>query len=133
MPYVGLTREMTESIALKRRFHCDAAMLFDLLTETRFIQGYTRTKAVSEPKAGGAYRIFEDSITGTFESADKESGLIVLKWRLRNWADEDVSTVKIQLSTQGTLVMRECDTTNLSRSIGAQVHRPWFHRAATQP
>lgn len=60
---------------------------------------YTRDKATSEPRAGGAYELFGGSITGSYVSADDSK--IVLKWRLRNWDDGAYSNVVITLTAKG--------------------------------
>ena len=101
-----------ESFVLKRRFHCDPGMVFALLTEAHYIQGYTRCKAVSEPCKDGKYDLFDGNITGFFVEADKAAGRIVLKWKLRNWAVDAISTVTIQISASGAFKVLKRKSTN---------------------
>ena len=91
-----------ESLSIKRNFHCPKAMVFALLTETHYIQGYTRSRAESRPVSGGVYSLFDGSITGTYEKVDEAAGEITLKWKMRNWAEHASSTVHISISSSGS-------------------------------
>lgn len=95
-----------ETLSIKRNFHCPKAMVFSLLTETHYIQGYTRSRAESRPVSGGAYSLFDGSITGSYEKVDEAAGEITLKWRMRTWAEHASSTVRISISSSGSFGAR---------------------------
>jgi activator of HSP90 ATPase len=92
--------------------------MLEVLTDPKSITRYTRSKAESEPKAGGRYSIFDGSISGTYEEATavRELGVyfaayqfyptrmqtsIKMKWRLNNWTEGKYSDVHITLAPKG--------------------------------
>jgi len=90
-----------ESFSLKRRFHCDADMVFALLTEARYIHRATHDRKPFRNLSRVALTAFFDgSISGTCDEVAKDK--IVLKWRQRSWKENVFSSVTSLIAGSGS-------------------------------
>lgn len=95
----------THAINLTMVYGCSPDMMFDALTDPRRIMGYTGAPAISEPKAGGKFSMYGDTITGEYIEVIQNKR-IVQRWRMSSWPEGCLSTVTIELSPENGTTVR---------------------------
>lgn len=88
------------TVHIEKRFRCPPRRLFEALTDRREVMVSTQAPAVVEAKDGGVYSIYDGAIVGSF-SGEPTQERIVLKWRMRGWAEDCTSTVELTLKARG--------------------------------
>ncbi|SPQ93197.1 unnamed protein product (mitochondrion) [Plasmodiophora brassicae] len=92
------TDASTQSIEQAVTFRARPQDLYEVLTSQKMIEGLTRSRTILEPKAGGAFSYYDGQITGTFLELTPNESLKFL-WRMKEWEDDVLSTVDIQLKS----------------------------------
>lgn len=106
----------TLAIDLAMVFGCPPDAMYDALTNPHRIMGYTGAPAISEPKAGGKFSMYSDTITGEYVEVVPNKR-IVQRWRMSGWPEGSFSTVTIDLAPENGTTVRLVQTGIPSRDI----------------
>ncbi|KAE9547908.1 hypothetical protein FO519_008877 [Halicephalobus sp. NKZ332] len=79
--------------------------LFEILTDDQLVKAWTNGSGKVDPRAGGAFSLLGDQITGTFDSV-VENKELVMKWRLKKYPQGHFAKISMKLKDQS-------DSTNL--------------------
>lgn len=90
----------THHLNLRERFTLPPTVLFGFFVDPSRISSYTRTPAKFEAKEGGKFEFFGGTIYGEVTEI-KPNEKVVMKWRMRDWADDQYSTVTLTFEQQG--------------------------------
>jgi activator of HSP90 ATPase len=90
----------THTLTLRERFTLPVQLLFDFFTDASKIGSYTRAAAKFDRKEGGKFEMVGGVISGEVVEI-KPNEKLVLKWRMRDWADDVYSTVTLTFEQQG--------------------------------
>ena len=81
-----------KNIVMTEKFNCRAKDLFEILMDENRWKGFTQSNARISKEVGGAFSIFDGSVTGSNVEL-QEGKLIVQRWRFGSWIDGAQSQV----------------------------------------
>ncbi|XP_078440906.1 aha1 domain-containing protein [Wolffia australiana] len=94
MKAVQKDKDGFRTITMTEKFYCRARNIFEILMDENRWKGFTQSNAKISKEIGGAFSLFDGSITGVNEDL-KEEKLILQKWRFASWPDGVHSTVRM--------------------------------------
>lgn len=80
-------------------YYASAEAVYNALTDPRELSRMMRSPATSDPKVGGAFSYMDGVITGIY-TALEPSKTLEMQWRMKGWADQCYSTVRIKLTSE---------------------------------
>ena len=89
--------EIYHTIVLEEGFRCQPANLFEALLDERLVSQYTQSPARIDRREGGAFSLFDGSITGTLTTLHPPTSY-TQSWRFKEWREGELSTVSVTLT-----------------------------------
>ena len=79
---------MSQNVKFTVEYSVPVEIMFKTLTDQMALCQMTQGAAVSEPMAGGKYKLYDGMITGVYVDV-VENQKIAMKWRMKDWASKD--------------------------------------------
>ncbi|XP_033107290.1 activator of 90 kDa heat shock protein ATPase homolog 1-like [Anneissia japonica] len=89
----------TTKLTCTEKFNCAVEDIYQVLTDPKKVEAFTRSSAEMEVEKGGKFSLFGGNVTGFFDVLEMDKK-IVQKWRFRNWPDAHYSVVTMEFSQE---------------------------------
>lgn len=93
------TKKINQTVELQ----CEAANIYNVLTDQNMVSAFTRSDASVNAEVGGSFSLIGGAVSGTFTELVHDSK-IAMRWRAQHWPKDHYSQVAI------TLKQKDCTT-----------------------
>jgi activator of HSP90 ATPase len=108
-------------------FKASVQRIYDVLLDSKQFAAFTGMPAEIDPKAGGAFSLFGERITGrNIELVSNQR--IVQAWRPANWEPGYYSVVKLELKEEGAETKVILDHTGFHQGDFGHLNSGWHDR-----
>lgn len=118
------TKSAGETVEFSTHFNASRRDIWDTIVDIRRVQAYSQSAASLDVREGGAFSIFNDTVTGEFLKLVPDEK-IVQRWRLSHWPKDVYSEVTLTLKDSDGKTELHLKQTGVPSAEVSRVQHQW--------
>jgi len=115
----------TKKLSMTVELMCEAANIYNVLTDQNMVAAFTRSDASVAAEEGGAFSLFNGAVSGTFTELVLNEK-IVMRWRASDWPKEHFSNVTLKLKQKDCTTDVALAQTGVPDTHYDQMREGWY-------